>query len=95
MLPIQDIVDTLNVLQQCIEDDFCVDVDDPKPGMLVTIATTDGDHWTYQTGDLSFFGNAYGHRHKSVLYLYRDSNLQELAQTAVDELQDDLEEEAC
>lgn len=67
------------------------DPDDDKPGMCVTIGftpeTEDGDcSWSYQTGDNSFTGGAYGHQFWAVVYLYRDSNSMELAALAADEL---------
>ena len=75
-------------LKREIGDDYrCTDdPDDNTPGMLVTVATTDGESWSYQTGDNSYTGGCYSHPHWSLIYLYRRSNCAELASSAVDEL---------
>ncbi len=75
-------------LKREIADDYRTsdDPDDNTPGMLVTVATTDGESWSYQTGDNSFTGGCYSHPHWSLIYLYRRSNCAELASSAVDEL---------
>jgi hypothetical protein len=67
------------------------DPDDQTPGMLVTIGFTPSTEdkacsWHYQTGDNSYTGGAYGHRHWAVIYLYRRSNSRELAKQAADEI---------
>lgn len=75
-------------LKRDIRDEYrCSDdPDDNTPGMLVTVATTDGESWSYQTGDNSYTGGCYSHPHWSLIYLYRRSNCTELASSAVDEL---------
>lgn len=60
------------------------DPDDNTPGMCLTIGFTpeseDKDYsWDYQTGDNSYSGGAYCHPHWAVVYLYRDSNPEEIA----------------
>jgi hypothetical protein len=57
---------------ECQEDDI--------PTMDVTIGWCDksGD-WSYQTGDNSFTGGAYGYPHWAVVCLQRRSNSRELA----------------
>lgn len=67
------------------------DPDDTTPGMCVTIgftpSTDENDcSWSYQTGDNSYTGGAYGHAHWAVIYLYRRSNSRELAESAADEI---------
>lgn len=68
-----------------IRDDYRAsdDRDDDTPGMSLTIGftpeTRDKDaSWSYQTGDNSFTGGAYGHPHWAVISLYRDSEPSEL-----------------
>lgn len=65
--------------------------DDDAPGMDVTVATTNGVDWNYQTGDNSFNGGAYGMRFWSVCYLFQDSNCQEMAAEIVEELEGAVE----
>jgi len=87
---IKEIKNLLIDLKQNICDDYrCSDdPDDGVPGMVVTIATKDGNEWGYQTGDNSYSGACYFYPKWSVIYLYRDSNCLELARDTVNELRD-------
>lgn len=76
-----------------IQDDFRAsdDLDDDTPGMQLTVgftpATPDNDaSWSYQTGDNSFTGGAYGHRYWGVISLYRDSVPSEVAEEIADQI---------
>ena len=67
------------------------DPDDNTPGMCVTIGFTPASEeceasWSYQTGDNSFTGGAYGHPHWAVVSLYRRSNSRELAKDCADQI---------
>lgn len=67
------------------------DPEDDTPGMCVTIGftpeTEDKDaSWSYQTGDNSYTGGAYGHPHWAVVSLYRRSNSRELAEDCADQI---------
>lgn len=80
-------------LKKNIADDYRAsdDPDDNTPGMCVTIgftpATEDSDcSWSYQTGDNSFTGGAYGHQHWAVVSLYRRSNSRELAEDCASQI---------
>lgn len=84
-------------LKRDIGDDYRAsdDPDDNTPGMCVTIGFTPASEdlpysWSYQTGDNSFTGGAYGHPHWGVVSLYRRSNSRELAKDCVDQIS-----EAC
>jgi hypothetical protein len=81
------IEDLLRTLIHLIDDDCRATEEDTEPSLQVTIATTDGKSWDYQTGDTSYSGACYGHPHWSVVYLYRDSDCKALAQTVADELE--------
>lgn len=82
-----------------IADDYRAtdDPDDDTPGMCVTFGLSCDDNgelsWSYQTGDNSFTGGAYGHRHWAVVYLHRDSDTAELAKEAMDEAAESLQYE--
>lgn len=85
----------LIALKPTIADDYRASdaPDDSTPGMCVTIgftpATEDTDaSWSYQTGDNSYTGGAYGHPHWAVVSLYRRSNCRELAKDIADQLGD-------
>jgi len=88
--PKGEIVRLLKALKADICDDYrCSDdPDDKLPGMCVTIGASVDGSWHYQTGDNSFTGGAYGHRHWAVVYLYRRSDSIALAQDALNELAD-------
>lgn len=91
---IKTIARLLVELKKDIEDDYrCPDdPGDDTPGMLVTIgASTDGT-WNYQTGENSYAGGAYGHQYWGLVYLYRDSNCQDLAREAIYEIADQMAE---
>jgi hypothetical protein len=88
--PVSDLVKLLKSLKKDIGDEYRAsdDPDDTTPGMCVTISTDDGTEWAFQTGSNSFSGGCYGHRHWAVVYLYRRSNCEKLAQEAYEELKD-------
>lgn len=78
-------------LKKDIGDEYRADEQDDRPGMSVTIGFTpeseDKDaSWSYQTGDNSFSGGAYGHPHWAVISLYRTSNSTELANDCADQI---------
>jgi len=72
------------------------DTADSEPSMLVTFGVTQSDDghlsWSYQTGDNSFTGGAYGHPDWAVVALYRDSDTAALAEDAVGQIADALPE---
>lgn len=83
----------LEALKPQIRDDYRAsdDPEDNTPGMCVTIGftpETEEKHysWSYQTGDNSYTGGAYGHPIWGVIYLYRDSDAKELAEEAAAEI---------
>ena len=65
MITISQIRSLLIELKSQIGDDYRAsdDPEDSRPAMSVTIATTDGSAWGYQTGDNSYSGGAYSFRH--------------------------------
>lgn len=88
----------LRSLKADIGDEYrCTDdPEDKTPGMLVTFGLrADGD-WSYQTGDNSCMGGAYGYAAWGLAYLNRRSNCKELAQGAFAEAYDQMpEDESC
>lgn len=63
--------------------DYIADGDD-KPGIDLTIGvdTVSGD-WSYQTGDNSYTGGAYGYRDWGVTRVYRATNSRECARDLI------------
>lgn len=80
-----------------IDDDYRAsdDPEDDTPGMSVTVGFTpeseDKDaSWSYQTGDNSFTGGAYGHRNWGVVSIYRDSKPSEVAEDIASQIGESL-----
>lgn len=71
-----------------IGDDFRCYPDDTsdEPGMMVTIGV-DERGWSYQTGDNSYTGGAYGYAHWGVCSLCRDDDPAEFARAIVEDLE--------
>ena len=86
---VAEVTDLLKSLIPHIDDDF-VGPDDDGPVMQVTIASDDGDEWTYQTGDNSFMGSCYHYRFWGTCWLERDSDCADLARDMVDQIFDQL-----
>lgn len=81
----------VNALIPDIEDDFRASDEDEEPSMQLTIgftpATPDRDaSWSYQTGDNSFTGGAYGSPYWAVVSLYRDTDAAEMAEEIASQL---------
>lgn len=72
-------------LKKHIDDDYRVEFqDDDIPTMQVTIGCDlNTGEWSYQTGDNSFTGGAYGYRDWAVVYLQRRSNSRDLARDVI------------
>ncbi len=65
------------------------DPQDDTPGMYVTIGNDPKTGaWTWQTGDNSYTGGAYGSPDWAVVSLYRRSDSAALAREAIDQLAD-------
>jgi len=62
------------------------DTDDNTPAMSVTIGANEKGEWSYQTGDNSYTGGAYGFPHWAVVTLERRSNSTELARDVQSQL---------
>jgi hypothetical protein len=88
--PVGDLVSLIKALKKDIGDDDRAtdDPDDDKPGMCVTIGWSPNGSgaWSYQTGDNSFTGGAYGHPHWAVVYINRRSNSREVVRDIHDQL---------
>lgn len=75
-------------LKRHIDDDYRVEFqEDDIPTMQVTIGCDlDTGGWSYQTGDNSFTGGAYGYPVWAVVYLQRRSNSRDLAHDVISQL---------
>lgn len=80
---VREIASLLVELKKYIGDDYRASEEDTTPSMCVTIGANENGEWSYQTGDNSFTGNAYGKPFWGVVSLYRNSNCRELAKDAI------------
>lgn len=66
--------------------DYIAD-DDDEPGIDLTIGVDihTGD-WSYQTGDNSYTGGAYGYRDWGVARIYRGSNSRDVARDLIEQV---------
>lgn len=81
----------LRLLKRDIGDDYRAYEDSETPGMLVTFGLDADGNWSYQTGDNSYMGGAYGYAHWGLAYLDRRSNCKELAQAAFNDAAEQFE----
>ena len=63
--------------------------DDGTPSMLLTIGA-DASGWSYQTGDNSYTGGAYGFADWSSVALYRDSDPESVADEIISGFPDEM-----
>lgn len=81
---IKDLSALIKELKKDIHDDYRAyesfgDDEDTVPSMLLTVGWSIDGSWDYQTGDNSYNGGAYCHKHWGVVAIYRRSNSEELA----------------
>ena len=87
---IKEISELLKSIKPYIEDDF-KEYEDDEPNIQVTVGFTPEDgSWSYQTGDNSYTGGAYGHPVWGVGWLFRNSNCRELAKDILNEIDDQI-----
>lgn len=70
-----------------ISPEFRASEDDDTPGIQLTVGA-DRKGWSYQTGDNSFTGGAYGYSAWGVVSVYRDTNSFEAADDIIAQLYD-------
>lgn len=88
-----DMVALVTALIPTIGDDYRAyddNEDDSEPSMLLTIGA-DAGGWSYQTGDNSFTGGAYGYADWSSVALYRDSDPESVADEIISGFPDEFE----
>lgn len=76
-------------LKDDIGDDYRASEEEDVPGMCLTVggSVKDGEFsWAYQTGDNSYSGGAYCHKHWAVVSIYRDSDPAEIAKDIANQL---------
>lgn len=86
-ITLKEAITLIKCLKKEIEDEYRASEEDTRPSMLLTVGD-DGESWSYQTGDNSFTGGAYGYPHWAVVSIYRNSNSKQLATDIVNQLED-------
>jgi len=61
------------------------DPDDNLPGIQLTCGINYQGDWSYQTGDNSYTGGAYGYPYWAVVSVYRRTNSRDLAREILDQ----------
>ena len=90
---IGDVEKLVKAVKSEIDVDTFVSEDDPweedaEPGILLTVGANGEGGWSYQTGDTSFMGGAYGYPYWGSAGVYRDSNARDVAREIVEEIKD-------
>ncbi len=89
---IEELYAVCRAVKQDISDEYRAFEDDDIPGIQLTVGcdpSTSG--WSYQTGDNSFTGGAYGYPYWGVVGVYRSSNCRELARDLIEQIADQYE----
>ena len=84
---IKELASLIRDVKADIDDEYRAFEGDDTPGIQLTISS-DGDDWSFQTGDNSFSGGAYDYPHWAVVGVYRSSNSIELAREIREQLAD-------
>ena len=84
--------DLLNVIKYAIStvdpNDFEGEDEDDIAYNDLTVGMNDSGEWSFQTGDNSFTGGAYGYAHWAVVSVFEDSDPEEVYQEVVSQLED-------
>lgn len=90
---IGELTKLIKALKRDIGDEYRVEgQDDDIPTMQITIGcNTDTGGWSYQTGDNSFTGGAYGYPVWGVGYITRRCRSRDVAQDIIDQIRDNQE----
>lgn len=84
-------VELITGLIPTIGDEYRAHEESDGPSMQVTVGA-DRESWSYQTGDNSFSGGAYGYQDWAVIYLDRESNPETQADDIIGQLNDSEDE---
>jgi hypothetical protein len=96
---IKDLSALIRAVKADIGDEYRADEYDTVPGICLTVGwndktvnqwgqTQEAGSWSYQTGDNSYSGGAYGYPHWAVVSVYRRSDSRALAREIRSQLAD-------
>ena len=74
-----DIESLVEAVKEEISDEYRASEDDDEPGIQLTVGWDGKENWSYQSGDNSFTGGAYGYQHWAVVSVHRDTDAERLA----------------
>lgn len=93
---IKEISRLVRAIKRDISDEYRAYEDDETPGILLTVGCDPKTGaWSYQTGDNSYTGDAYGFAYWGVAGVYRRSNSREVARQIIDEIADQYASAEC
>jgi hypothetical protein len=84
---IKELSALIKAVKQSIDNDCRAsdDNEDTLPGIQLTCGINYQGEWSYQTGDNSYTGGAYGYPYWAVISVYRRSNSRDLAREILDQ----------
>ncbi|CAB5237917.1 hypothetical protein UFOVP142_8 [uncultured Caudovirales phage] len=86
---LKDLSNAIKHVKSKISDEYRAFEEDEIPGIQLTVGCNgEKGEWACQTGDNSFFGNAYGYPAWAVVGVYRKSNSMDLARELQNQLLD-------
>ena len=68
--------------------DFEGEHEDDVAYNYLTVGMNDSGEWSFQTGDNSFTGGAYGYPHWAVVSVFEDSDPEQVCQEIISQLED-------
>jgi len=83
---IKDLASLITAIKLDICDEYR-ERDDEEPNIMLTIGCAYDKDWSYQTGDNSYSGGAYGHPYWGVGYVTRRCNARGLAREIIEDCQ--------
>ena len=89
-MTIREVTTLVKFVKADILDEFRAFEGDEQPGILLTIASTNGKEWGFQTGDNSYMGACYHYNYWGVAGVYRDSNCREVAKDLVNQVKEQI-----
>jgi hypothetical protein len=89
---VKELAALVRAVKRDIDTDCYADEEDAHAGgpngISLTVGWQEDGGWSYQTGDNSFTGGAYGYPHWSVVGVYRGSNSRDVARDIRSQLAD-------
>jgi hypothetical protein len=72
--PVGELAALVRAVKRTIRDEYRADECEERPSVSLTVGWKPSGAWSYQTGDNSYTGGAYGYPHWGVVTVYRRSD---------------------